>query len=67
MFADDLALLLDTIVRLQEHITCYNNIALVVKRKVLVFKRGGQLSRRESCKKFNGNQLEIVSGWNMFQ
>jgi hypothetical protein len=34
----------------------------IEKTKVLVFKRGGQLYKREKLQ-YNGNQLEIVSGF----
>jgi hypothetical protein len=67
MFADDLALLSDTIVGLQRQLNvlsdfCTTNKLKVneAKTKVLVFKSGGILSRHESWT-YNNVKLEVVN------
>ena len=67
MFADDIALLADTVSGLQKQLNtlesfCENSKLKVniTKTKVVVFKRGGQLARREKWF-YKGNQLEIVN------
>ena len=69
MFADDIACISDTISGLQKELNILNNYCQtyklkvnVEKTKVLVFKKGGQLSRREKWY-FDGNQLEVVNSF----
>ena len=53
MFADDIALISDTVIGLQMQLNCLHQFCItsklvvnIDKTKVLVFKRGGQLARR---------------------
>lgn len=69
MFADDVALLADTVNGLQrqlntlERFSDNNNLHVnTEKTKILVFKRGGQLSRREKWF-YKNTQLDCVSGF----
>lgn len=69
MFADDIALIADTVVGLQKQLNilyqfCSKSklVVNITKTKILVFKRGGQLARREKWT-YNGSQLDIVNGF----
>ena len=69
MFADDIALISDTVVGLQRQLNilflfCEKSklIVNIDKTKILVFKRGGAIARREKWY-FNNNELEIVNGF----
>lgn len=69
LFADDVALLSDTVVGLQRQLAVlevfcddYHVEVNTVKTKVLVFKRGGNLSRREKWI-YKGTTLEVVNGF----
>ena len=69
MFADDIALIADTVRGLQMKLDILKTFCIenkltvnVDKTKVLVFKRGGNLSRRENWK-FGEQPLEIVNGY----
>ena len=68
-FADDIALISDTISGLQKQLDIllkyckeYKMIVNIIKTKVMVFRRGGMLSRREKWK-YNGKILEVVNGF----
>ena len=70
MFADDIALISDTIIGLQRQLNILSQFCQtskltvnIDKTKILVFKNGGGLSRNEK-KYFNGNELECVNGFN---
>ena len=69
LFADDIALISDTIGGLQKQIQIllqycieYKMIVNVKKTKVMVFRRGGNLSKREKwfC---DGKLIEVVKGF----
>ena len=69
LFADDIALISDTISGLQKQLDIllkyckeYKMIVNIIKTKVMVFRRGGMLSRREKWK-YNGKILEVVNGF----
>jgi hypothetical protein len=69
LFADDIALMSDTVVGLQKQSNILNKFCTqskltvnITKTKILVFKRGGQIARREKWT-YNGSQLEIVNGF----
>ena len=69
MFADDVALLSDTISGLQKQLNALNDFCAesklkvnISKTKILVFRKGGVLSRREKWH-FNGSRLESVPGF----
>lgn len=69
MFADDVALIADTVVGLQKQLNTLHNFCIknklqvnTEKTKVLVFKRGGRLARREKWL-YNNAKLESVSGF----
>lgn len=69
LFADDIALISDTIGGLQKQIQIllqychdYKMVVNVKKTKIMVFRRGGNLSKREKwfC---DGKLLEVVTGF----
>ena len=67
LFADDIALISDTIVGLQRQLHLLRDYCLesklvvnVVKTKVVVFKNGGRISHHERWY-FDGNLLEVVN------
>ena len=69
MFADDIALIADTIIGLQKQLNllcqfCTKSklIVNIAKTKVLVFKRGGQLALSKKWM-YSGSHLESVSGF----
>jgi hypothetical protein len=69
MFADDIAFIADTISNLQKQLNILQSFCdqsklkvNVNKTKIVVFKRGGQLSRRERWT-YNNNEIEVVSGF----
>lgn len=69
MFADDIALLSDTIVGLQKQLLVLEEFSddykigvNTDKTKVLVFKKGGKLSKREKWL-YKGTPLEVVNGF----
>lgn len=69
MFADDIALISDTVVGLQKQLNILNQFCEhsklavnILKTKVLVFKRGGQLASKEKWT-YGGTQLETVNGF----
>ena len=69
MFADDIACISDTISGLQKQLNIlsiycatYKLQVNIDKTKVLIFKKGGQLSRREKWY-YNGHILETVNGF----
>ena len=69
MFADDIACISDTISGLQKQLNILSTYCAtyklqvnIDKTKVLIFKKGGQLSRREKWY-YNGHILETVNGF----
>ena len=67
LFADDIALISDTIVGLQRQLQLLKDYCLesklvvnIVKTKVLVFKMGGRISSHEKWH-YDGNLLEVVN------
>ena len=69
MFADDVALLSDTVLGLQKQLNALHQFCIeselkvnINKTKVLVFRKGGVLSHREKWF-YNGSQLDCVSGF----
>ena len=69
MFADDIACISDTISGLQKQLNILNQYCKIYKltvntekTKIIVFKKGGQLSRNEKWF-FDGKQIEVVSGF----
>lgn len=69
LFADDIALTSDTVLGLQKQIDTlkrfcneYKMVVNVIKTKVMVFRRGGPLSKRETWL-YDGNVLEVVNGF----
>ena len=69
MFADDIAFIADTIRGLQQQLNslqsfCENNKLKVNinKTKIVVFKRGGQLARRERWT-YNGTVIDVVTSF----
>jgi hypothetical protein len=69
MFADDIALISDTISGLQRQLNLLGQfceqtklVVNIAKTKVLVFKRGGAIKRSERWY-YNGNVIEIVNGF----
>jgi len=68
MFADDIALIADTVVGLQKQLNILyefctqNKLTVNIEKKILVFKRGGQLASREKWT-YNSSRLDIVNGF----
>ena len=69
MFADDIALIADTVIGLQRQLNLLSKFCNssklrvnISKTKILVFKRGGQLSNREHWS-YSGQDIEIVNGF----
>ena len=69
LFADDIALISDTMKGLQSQLKIlekfcemYKMIVNVVKTKVMVFRLGGRLRANEKIF-YNGSKLEIVNGF----
>ena len=67
LFADDIALISDTIVGLQRQLNllreyCVQNklVVNIIKTKIVVFKKDGTLSRHEKWY-YDGNLLEVVN------
>ena len=69
LFADDVILLSDTIIGLQRQLSIleyfcddYHVEVNTVKTKVLVFRNGGNLARREKWT-YKGTNIEVVNGF----
>ena len=67
MFADDIAIISDTVIRLQLQLKCLHTFCEqskltvnVLKTKIIVFKRGGGLSQAERWT-YNNCNIEIVN------
>ena len=67
LFADDIALISDTIVGLQRHLNLLREYCVkkkivvnIIKTKIVVFKKDGTLSRHEKWY-YDGNLLEVVN------
>ena len=69
LFADDIALMADSVRGLQKQINItekfcdtYKMVVNTVKTKVMVFRRGGRLRKNEKIL-YKGNELDIVNGF----